>query len=90
MKRVSATAGSLIGRVGGRPGGASSPSVWLRDNVREDRDPHSGQRLVDIVDLPDATADPLGRGARRDGARRMGGRDAPRRIRPRLVGIAVG
>ena len=29
------------------------PSVWLRDNVREDRDPHSGQRLVDILDLPE-------------------------------------
>jgi gamma-butyrobetaine dioxygenase len=29
-------------------------SIWLRDNLREDRDPHSGQRLVDIADLPDA------------------------------------
>ena len=29
------------------------PSLWLRDNVREDRDPHSGQRLVDIADLPE-------------------------------------
>ena len=28
-------------------------SLWLRDNLREDRDPHSGQRLIDIVDLPD-------------------------------------
>jgi alpha-ketoglutarate-dependent taurine dioxygenase len=28
-------------------------SMWLRDNLREDRDPHSGQRLVDIADLPD-------------------------------------
>ena len=28
-------------------------SLWLRDNVREDRDPHSGQRLIDIVDLPE-------------------------------------
>src|SRR6266480_4550328 len=28
-------------------------SLWLRDNVREDRDPHSGQRLVDITDLPE-------------------------------------
>jgi alpha-ketoglutarate-dependent taurine dioxygenase len=27
-------------------------SVWLRDNLAKDRDPHSGQRLVDIVDLP--------------------------------------
>jgi len=28
-------------------------SVWLRDNRREDRDPHSGQRLTDIVDSPE-------------------------------------
>ena len=27
-------------------------SVWLRDNVAEDRDAHSGQRLVDVADLP--------------------------------------
>ena len=30
------------------------PSLWLRDNVATDRDAHSGQRLVDIADLPDA------------------------------------
>ena len=29
-------------------------SPLLRDNLREDRDPHSGQRLVDIADLPEA------------------------------------
>ncbi len=28
-------------------------SLWLRDNLREDRDAHSGQRLIDIADLPD-------------------------------------
>ena len=28
-------------------------SLWLRDNVREDRDPDSGQRLIDIADLPE-------------------------------------
>ncbi len=28
-------------------------SLWLRDNMCEDRDPHSGQRLVDITDLPE-------------------------------------
>jgi alpha-ketoglutarate-dependent taurine dioxygenase len=28
-------------------------SLWLRDNLREDRDPHSGQRLIDIADLPE-------------------------------------
>ena len=31
---------------------AEFSSAWLRDNRREDRDPHSGQRLVDIADLP--------------------------------------
>ncbi|HWW30162.1 MAG TPA: TauD/TfdA family dioxygenase [Steroidobacteraceae bacterium] len=28
-------------------------SLWLRDNLCEDRDPHSGQRLIDIADLPE-------------------------------------
>jgi alpha-ketoglutarate-dependent taurine dioxygenase len=28
-------------------------SLWLRDNVREDRDSHSGQRLIDVADLPE-------------------------------------
>ncbi|MGB8692310.1 MAG: TauD/TfdA family dioxygenase [Steroidobacteraceae bacterium] len=28
-------------------------SLWLRDNVREDRDPHSGQRLIDVAELPE-------------------------------------
>ncbi len=27
-------------------------SVWLRDNIREDRDPGNGQRLIDVADLP--------------------------------------
>jgi len=27
-------------------------SIWLRDNLPEDRDAHSGQRLVDVTDLP--------------------------------------
>ena len=30
-------------------------SIWLRDNLPEDRDAHSGQRLVDVMDIP---ADP--------------------------------
>jgi hypothetical protein len=38
-------------------------SIWLRDNLPEDRDPHSGQRLVDIADLP---AQPKIRCARAD------------------------
>jgi alpha-ketoglutarate-dependent taurine dioxygenase len=29
-------------------------SVWLYDNLPQHRDPHSGQRLVDIADLPAA------------------------------------
>lgn len=27
-------------------------SVWLRDNLREDRDSGNGQRLIDVADLP--------------------------------------
>jgi hypothetical protein len=35
-------------------GGVSEySSVWLRDNLIEDRDAHSGQRLVDIADIPE-------------------------------------
>lgn len=29
-------------------------SVWLRDNLPEDRDRHSGQRLIDVLDIPPA------------------------------------
>ena len=29
-------------------------SIWLRDNLPEDRDQHSGQRLVDVLDIPPA------------------------------------
>jgi gamma-butyrobetaine dioxygenase len=32
--------------------GGTFDSLWLRDNCPEDRDPVTGQRLVDIVDLP--------------------------------------
>jgi hypothetical protein len=28
------------------------PSLWLRDNRPADRDAHSGQRLIDVADLP--------------------------------------
>jgi gamma-butyrobetaine hydroxylase len=31
-------------------------AIWLRDNCPEDRDAHTGQRLVDIADLPDEPA----------------------------------
>lgn len=51
--RVSATPETLT--IEWRTGGVSEfASLWLRDNVREDCDPQSGQRLVDIVDLPAA------------------------------------
>ena len=29
-------------------------SIWLRDNLRADRDPGNGQRLIDVADLPAA------------------------------------
>ena len=51
-KRVSSTPASLT--VEWANGDVSEfASVWLRDNLREDRDPHSGQRLIDIADLPE-------------------------------------
>jgi gamma-butyrobetaine dioxygenase len=39
-------------------------SLWLLDNRRENRDPHSGQRLIDVADLP---ASPRIRAARAAG-----------------------
>ena len=51
--RVSATPEALT--VEWTAGGVSDfPSLWLRDNVAEDRDAHSGQRLVDVADVPPA------------------------------------
>lgn len=51
--RVSATPEALT--IEWSEGGVSEfASLWLRDNVREDRDALSGQRFVDIVDLPAA------------------------------------
>jgi gamma-butyrobetaine dioxygenase len=51
--RVSATPEKLT--VEWAAGGVSEfASLWLRDNVAEDRDPHSGQRLVDVADVPAA------------------------------------
>ncbi len=36
-------------------GGVSEfASLWLLDNRAEDRDPHSGQRLIDVADLPES------------------------------------
>src|SRR6202022_4230567 len=31
---------------------AEFASIWLRDNLRDDRDRRSGQRLIDVADLP--------------------------------------
>jgi alpha-ketoglutarate-dependent taurine dioxygenase len=39
-------------------------SLWLRDNLPENRDAHSGQRLIDVADLP---ADPQIRSATVEG-----------------------
>jgi gamma-butyrobetaine dioxygenase len=39
-------------------------SIWLRDNLPGDRDAHSGQRLIDVMDIP---ADPRIRSARLEG-----------------------
>ncbi len=51
--RVAATPETLT--IEWQAGGVSEfASLWLRDNVREDRDAVSGQRLIDIVDLPAA------------------------------------
>jgi alpha-ketoglutarate-dependent taurine dioxygenase len=52
VQRVSATPQTL--RIEWHSGAVSEfPSLWLRDNLREDRDPHNGQRLVDVTDLPE-------------------------------------
>ena len=50
-RRVSAAPEALTIEWAG--GGVSEfSSLWLLDNRAEDRDPHSGQRLIDIADLP--------------------------------------
>ncbi len=55
-------------------------SIWLRDNLREDRDPHSGQRLVDIADLPENPKISIRRGRQRRGVHQMGRRAALRLV----------
>jgi alpha-ketoglutarate-dependent taurine dioxygenase len=51
-------------------------SLWLRDNRAEDRDVHSGQRLIDIADLPE---EPRIRSAiRQDGVVRIDWEGEPR------------
>jgi hypothetical protein len=52
-RRVSAAPEALTIEWAG--GGVSEfASLWLLDNRVEDRDPHSGQRLIDIADLPES------------------------------------
>ena len=52
-RRVStAPEGLTIEWAGGRVSEFSS--LWLLDNRAEDRDPHSGQRLIDVADLPES------------------------------------
>ena len=65
VQNVSATPAAL--RVEWTNGGVSEfACLWLRDNRPDDRDPHSGQRLIDVTDLPE---DPRIRSAvARDGA----------------------
>jgi gamma-butyrobetaine dioxygenase len=53
IKRVSATPAALS--VEWADGTCQEfAGIWLRDNLPEHRDPHSGQRLVDVADLPAA------------------------------------
>jgi gamma-butyrobetaine dioxygenase len=68
IKRFAATPEALT--IEWADGGISEfASLWLRDNRSEDRDAHSGQRLIDITDLP---ASPRIRAAtREDGAVRV-------------------
>jgi len=44
---------------------AEFASIWLRDNLPEDRDAYSGQRIIDVADLP---LDPRIRSATLEGA----------------------
>ncbi len=51
-------------------------SLWLRDNLPEDRDLHSGQRLIDIMDVPERSL--LRSAALEDGAVRIEWQAEPR------------
>jgi alpha-ketoglutarate-dependent taurine dioxygenase len=57
-------------------GGSSEfASLWLRDNRVEDRDAHSGQRLIDVADLPERPR--LRSAAAHNGAVRIEWEDEP-------------
>ncbi|HEY2807829.1 MAG TPA: TauD/TfdA family dioxygenase [Steroidobacteraceae bacterium] len=58
---------------------SSFASLWLRDNRPEDRDLHSGQRLIDIMDLPEDSR--LRSAALEDGAVRVEWQAEPRAAR---------
>jgi len=66
--RVSATPEALLVEWGD---GQSSEfaSCWLRDNLVADRDAHSGQRLIDVTDLPEMPR--IRSAVRQDGAVRI-------------------
>jgi alpha-ketoglutarate-dependent taurine dioxygenase len=51
-------------------------SLWLRDNRSEDRDAHSGQRLIDVADLPESPH--LRSAVAENGALRIEWEDEPR------------
>lgn len=52
VKRISATPDLLT--IEWADGAVSEfASLWLRDNRAQDRDAHSGQRLIDVADLPE-------------------------------------
>ena len=74
-RRVSAAPEALTIEWAG--GGVSEfASLWLLDNRAEDRDRHSGQRLIDIADLPEAPR--IRSAVTRDGAVRIEWEGEPR------------
>ena len=54
MPSVECSFSAELVRLGWAGENVEYPSIWLRDNCRCDRDGESGQRLVDIADLPAA------------------------------------
>ena len=74
VSRVSCGAGNSHGRVGRRRAQRVREPVAARQPCREDRDAHSGQRLVDIADVPAEPAHPRRRARGRRGAHRLGRR----------------
>jgi gamma-butyrobetaine dioxygenase len=64
-RRISATPEALLVEWADGSSGEFA-SVWLRDNLPEHRDAHSGQRLVDVADLPERPR--IRQAAARDGS----------------------